>query len=90
LKSKGEFTAFITVPEGYKLADWNIANLSCEGAAAVKGVLSDNKYTAKFKKEDLPKTLPSGDSVSLTVTGTFTHGDKLAKIQASDTVRTIK
>jgi hypothetical protein len=32
LKSKEDFTAFITVPEGYNLMDWNIGNLSCEGA----------------------------------------------------------
>jgi hypothetical protein len=32
LKSKGDFTAFITVSESYKLMEWNIGNLSCEGA----------------------------------------------------------
>ena len=32
LKSKGDFTAFITVSENYNLMDWNIGNLSCEGA----------------------------------------------------------
>jgi hypothetical protein len=89
LKSKGEFTAFITVPEGYNIRDWNIANLSCEGAPAVKGMISGNTYVAKFKRQDL-QGVPTGDEVTLTVKGTFTHDGKLAYIQASDTVRVIK
>ncbi len=89
LKSKGEFTAFITVPEGYNIADWNIGNLSCEGAPAVKGVISGNSYVAKFKRQDL-QGVQTGDKVTLTVKGTFTKNGKLAQIQASDTVRVIK
>lgn len=91
LKSKGEFTAFITVPEGYNIRDWNIANLSCEGAPAVKGMVSDDGriYIAKFKRQDL-KGVEPGDAVTLTVKGTFTYNGKLAQIQASDTVRVIQ
>jgi len=89
LRSKGEFTAFITVPEGYQLEEWNIGNLSCEGASMVQGVLSDNTYTAKFKKQDLVG-VTAGDAVTLTVTGTFTYKGNQAEIQASDTVRVIK
>lgn len=89
LKSKGEFTAFITVPEGYDIRDWNIANVTCEGAPAVKGVISGNAYIAKFNRQDL-QGIETGDAVTLTVEGTFTHDGKLARIQASDTVRVIK
>jgi len=89
LKSKGEFTAFITVPEGYNISDWNIANLSCEEAPAVKGVISGNAYIAKFKRQDL-QGVEIGGEVTLTVKGTFTHYGKLAQIQGSDTVRVIK
>ena len=89
LKSKGEFTAIITVPEGYDIRDWNIADLSCEDAPAVKGVISGDAYVAKFKRQDL-QGIEEGDAVTLTVKGTFTHDGKLAQIQASDTVRVIK
>ena len=39
LKSRGVFTAMITLPEGYDLRDWNLDDLSCEGAPAIKGKL---------------------------------------------------
>jgi len=89
LKSKGEFTAFITVPEGYDIRDWNIGNLECEGAPMLKGVLSGNTCTAKFNKEDLVG-VAAGDAVTLTVKGTFTPDGNAAQIQASDTVRVIE
>lgn len=89
LKSKGEFTAFITVPEGYNIRGWNISNLTCEGASAVKGVISGNTYVAKFKRQDL-QGVKTGDEVTLTVKGTFTRDEKPALIQASDTIRVIK
>ena len=89
LKSKGVFTAVISVPEGYKLEDWNIGNLSCEGAPIVGGVFSGNTYTAKFNKQDLVGVAP-GDAVTLTVKGTFTPDGNVAQIQASDTVKVIK
>ena len=89
LKSKGVFTAVISVPEGYKLEDWNIGNLSCEGAPIVGGVLSGNTYTAKFNKQDLVGVAP-GDAVMLTVKGIFTPDGNVAQIQASDTVKVIQ
>ena len=89
LRSKGTFTAVISVPKGYDIRDWNIANLSCEGALAVKGVISGNKYIVKFKRQDL-KGVQTGDEVTLTVKGTFTYDGQTAQIQASDTIRVIK
>jgi feruloyl esterase len=89
LKSKGVFNAFITVPEGYNLRQWNIGNLSCEGAVAVRGVFSGNTYLAKFNRQDLVN-VPPGNAVTLTVKGTFTHDGKTAQIQASDTIRVIR
>jgi len=89
LKSKGEFTAFITVPDGYNIKDWNIGDLSCEGAPAVKGMISGNTYVAKFRRQDL-KGVEPGESVKLTVKGTFTRDGKKALIQASDKIRVIK
>lgn len=89
LSSKGEFTAFITVPEGYSVRDWNIANLSCESASAKKVTISENMYIAKFNRQDL-KGVQTGDAVTLTVKGTFIRNGKQAQIQGSDTIRVIK
>ena len=89
LKKKGVFTAFITVPEGYDLKDWNIEELTCEGAPAVRGKLSKNKYIAKFRARDLVDVEP-GQAVELTVKGAFNPDDaQVALIQASDKVRVI-
>jgi hypothetical protein len=87
LKSKGQFTAFITLPEGYNMRDWNIANLSCEGVSPVSGEFSgDTTYIAKFNTKDFKGVSP-GNSVTLTVKGTFTYNNNTAQIEASDTVR---
>ncbi len=89
LKSKGEFTAFITLPEGYDVRDWNIGNVTCQGASAVKGKVSDNMYIAKFNRQDL-KDVSSGNSVLLTVQATLQHQEKPAIIQGTDTVNVTK
>ncbi len=89
LKGNGVFTAVVSVPDGYKLGDWNIGDLTCEGVSPVNGVLSGNTFTAKFNVRDVVGT-SAGDAVTLTVKGTFTRDGKVAQIQASDTVRVIK
>jgi len=89
LKSKGEFTAFITLAEGYDVKDWGIRDVSCEGAAAMKGMIAGNTYIAKFKREDL-KNISRGEAVVLTVELTFHRDGKDALTQASDTVRVIE
>jgi pimeloyl-ACP methyl ester carboxylesterase len=86
LKSKGEFTASITLSEGYDVRDWNIQDVSCEGAPALKGMTAGNSYVAKFNKEDLKNVSP-GERVALTVKLAFHHGGKKALTQGSDTVR---
>ena len=70
LKSKGVFTAFITVPQDYHISDWNIQDVSCEGASAVGGHVAGNTYVAKFNRRDL-KNIPRGKAVDLTVKLTF-------------------
>ena len=70
LNSKGLFTAFITLPESYNIADIDISTVVCEGAPAVKGMVADdNKYIAKFDREDLREDLPTGEEVKMRVTG---------------------
>ncbi len=87
LKSRGVFTAMITLPEGYDLRDWNLDYLSCEGAPAIKGKLVRNKYIAQFRIQDLVNVEP-GHEVELTVKGIFDPVDSQpAMVQASDRVK---
>jgi hypothetical protein len=51
-------------------------------------MISGNAYIAKFRRQNL-QAVETGEEVTLTVKGTFTHDGKLAQIQASDTVRVI-
>jgi len=89
LKSKGVFSATITVPEGYDIRDWNIQDVSCEGAEAIRETIAGNTYIAKFNREDLKNVSP-GDAVMLTVKLAFHHANIVALTQAFDTVRVIK
>jgi hypothetical protein len=86
LKSKGVFTAFIELPEGYGEEDVDIGTVECEGAPALKATMAnDGKLIVKFDREDLVGVLP-GDAVELTVTGELTNGTPFA---VSDTIRII-
>lgn len=86
LPSKGLFTAFITLPKPYNITDVNISTVVCEGAPAVQGMIADdNKYMAKFDREDLVGVEP-GDAVTLTVTGKLYDG---TPFEGSDTIRVI-
>jgi len=91
LKSKGEFTAFITVPAGFDVRDWGISNLKCQGAPMIKGSVSQDgrTYIAKFSRQDLPNTAP-GEEVTFKVEGLFKKGDKQALLLGFDVVRVIK
>ena len=91
LKSKGEFTAFITVPKGFDVRDWGVSDVVCEGAPAVKGMVSGGgrTYAVKFNKKDL-KNIEPGREVTFTVEGTFHHNGGVAQFQGNDTVRVIK
>jgi Tannase and feruloyl esterase len=89
LKSKGVFTATITMPKGYDIRDWNIQDVSCEGAHAVRGTVERNTYIAKFNRQDL-QNVSAGD-VILTVTLDFNPtGGMKALTQGTDMVRIIK
>lgn len=69
LNSKGVFTAFITLPEEFNVADIDLDTVECEGAPAVRGRVADgHTFIAKFNSQDLVD-VPTGDEVTLTVTG---------------------
>jgi hypothetical protein len=89
LKKKGVFSAFITMPPDYEMKDWNLQNITCEGAPARFGFAFGNVYYVAFNTQDLQNVTP-GKSVTFTVKGKFNHGGKDALVQASDTIRVIK
>ncbi|MHC4581403.1 MAG: hypothetical protein ACYS14_08090 [Planctomycetota bacterium] len=85
LQSKGLFTAFVDLPEGYDEEDIDIGTLECEGAPAVRGMMADDgRLIVKFRREDLVGVSP-GDAVELVVTG-LVDGKWFA---GSDTIRVI-
>ena len=87
LKSKGVFTAFIDLPEGYDEQDIAISTVECEGAPALKGMMAnDGRLIVKFDRKDLEGVSP-GDPVELVVTGQLTDG---RRFRGSDTIRVIE
>lgn len=91
LNSKGELTAFITVPEGFDVRDWGISNLECQGAPMITGSVSDDgrTYIAKFSIQDLTNTAP-GKGVTFKVEGLFKKDGKQALLLGSGVVRVTK
>jgi len=88
LSSKGVITAFITLPGGYAytLSDIDAATLVCEGARVKSTNIAAKKLIAKFNTSDLGG-VPTGDKVTLTVTGNFKDG---TPFKGSDSIRVIK
>jgi len=80
LGSKGVFTAFII-----NVTDINISTVECEGAPAVRGMVADDKYIAKFNRQNLTN-VSKGDNVTLTVTGKLKDG---TPFEGNDTIRVI-
>lgn len=85
LKSRGIFMAFIQLPKGYNAAHINSKTVVCEGAPALAGFGFRNTFIAWFNIQKLVD-VPTGDAVTLTVTGKFFDG---ALFEGSDTVRVI-
>ncbi len=91
LKSKGVFSAFITLPEDYAGGDWQILSMTCAGVPAVQTGLSHQggTFTAKFDRQDLGNVLP-GDTVPLTVTAVAEREGKQVTFEGADTVKIFK
>ena len=86
LNSKGVFTAFIDLPEGFDEEDIDISTVECEGASAVNAMMADDgRLIVKFDREDLEGVLP-GDEVEMIVTGQLNDGTHFI---GSDTIRVI-
>ena len=91
LKSKGTFTAFITLPLGYDVNNIDPASLVCEGAHAISGHATgegSNMFIAKFDRQDLSGISP-GDAVTFTVTGRIIANGDSTDFRGSDIVRVI-
>jgi len=77
LKSRGVFTAFITLPEDYNVMAINLSTVKCGNATAVRGMAAGLIYIAKFKRQDLRQDLgieTTANNVTLTVTGKLSDG----------------
>jgi len=91
LASQGTFNAFIQLPEGYDVADIDASTVVCEGAPAIKGMISEKDkgtYTAKFNRQDLVD-VSIGDAVTLRVTGKVLYNGSPLDFEGSDTIRVV-
>ncbi len=86
LKGRGEITASVTLPQGYK--EWTVRDASLEGGAPVKGVLSGDAWVFRFSSRDLPAG--AGDTGSLTVRATLVHGGETAKVEGWDKIEIVR
>ena len=87
--ASGVFTAFITLPEDYDVANITVSTVKCEGASALSGTVSasdSGTLVVKFDRVDLRGDLPAGDAVEMTVTGELTDG---TGFEGSDLVKVI-
>jgi hypothetical protein len=73
LASKGVFTAFIQLPNGYDVEDIDINTIVCEGAFVLTGTVEGDMLVAKFNRQDL-ENVPIGDEVSLKIKGKLSDG----------------
>ena len=92
LDSRGTFSAFITLPEGYDVEDIDLATIVCEGAQAKSGHATGDgsgMFIAKFDREDLTGIVP-GDEVTFTVTGKIITDGSAVDFTGSDTIRVIE
>jgi hypothetical protein len=86
LNSNGILKAFITLPEGYDVADIDVSTVECEGAHAFGDgsvIRGKQALEVKFKIPDLVD-VPTGDAVSMSVTGELTTGERF---EGSNTVK---
>ena len=84
-------TAFITLPDGYDVANIDLSTVVCEGTTAVKGMVSEEDsgiYTAKFNRQDLVD-VPNGDAITLRVTGKVHYNGGLVDFEGNDNIRVI-
>ena len=86
LSSEGVFTAFIQLPEGYSVTDINVSTVECEGASAVRGMVENETFIAKFNRQELVN-MTTGDAVTLTVIGELYDSTVFG---GSDTIRVIE
>ena len=91
LNSNQILNAFITLPDGYNVTEINVSTVRCEGASAELeggGVIpGKDAFEAKFKIPDLRKDLPTGDNVTMTVTGKLYDG---TPFEGSNTLKVVR
>ena len=88
LNSNGILKAFITLPDGYDVADIDVNTVECEGADVFGDgsvIPGKNALEVKFKIRNL--NVSAGDEVLLTVTGELTDGKGFA---AHNTIKVVE
>ena len=87
LNSSGVLKAYITLPEGYDVANISVSTVECEGAPVFGfGKVIPGKQALEVKFEIQNLTVPTGPEVLLTVTGELYDG---TPFEASNTVKVV-
>ncbi|HEY9245368.1 MAG TPA: hypothetical protein VIO11_00830, partial [Candidatus Methanoperedens sp.] len=89
LASKGELTAFITLPKNYNVRDIDIDTVILEGARALKGTISNRNggtLIVKFERQDMVN-VPVGNAVALYVRGKVIYNGMPVDFEGSDIIR---
>ena len=99
----GNFTANITLPEGYNVSDVKYSTVECEGAPALDWMIDNDTLIVTFDTDDLREDLPTeaielnvtgnelNYSVDMNVTGEIDTGDTSLVVifDGSDTIRVL-
>ncbi|NUZ08384.1 hypothetical protein HQN59_21760 [Schlegelella sp. ID0723] len=91
LRAGGLVTTVITVPAGYDLRAWGVADIRAQGSPAVSAAYSADgrSIVATFNKAAFA-SVPAGSGVNITVTGQFNYNGAQAPLAASTLVQVIR
>lgn len=89
--SAGLVTTVISAPAGYDLRQWGVADIRAQGAPAVSAAYSSDgrNIVATFNKAAFA-SVPAGNQVKVTVTGTFNYDGAQAPLTASTLVTVVR
>jgi hypothetical protein len=85
LKSKGVMTAYVQLPEQYRIEDINISTVTLQGAPAVRGNIEGNTLVLKFDRQKL-QNIVTGGEIELLLSGQLTDG---SIFKGTDAIRVI-
>jgi hypothetical protein len=78
-------TAYVQLPEQYRIEDINISTVTLQGAPAVRGNIEGNTLVLKFDRQKL-QNIVTGGEIELLLSGQLTDG---SIFKGTDAIRVI-